>query len=49
MTELQRYLAEEVAEDHADADHAFFNDTGARFNPPAAAEAWRRVTAWFAG
>ena len=26
-----------------EADHAFFNDTGARFNPPAAAEAWRRV------
>jgi carboxymethylenebutenolidase len=29
------------------ADHAFFNDTGARFNPPAAAEAWRRTLAWF--
>ncbi len=29
------------------ADHAFFNDTGARFNPPAAAEAGRRVFAWF--
>ena len=25
-----------------EADHAFFNDTGARFNPHAAAEAWRR-------
>jgi carboxymethylenebutenolidase len=25
------------------ADHAFFNDTGARFNAPAAEEAWRRV------
>jgi carboxymethylenebutenolidase len=30
-----------------EADHAFFNHTGARFNAPAAAEAWRRVTAWF--
>ena len=30
-----------------DADHAFFNDTGARFNAPAAAEAWRRVLDWF--
>jgi carboxymethylenebutenolidase len=30
-----------------DADHAFFNHTGARFNAPAAAEAWRRVVAWF--
>jgi carboxymethylenebutenolidase len=30
-----------------EADHAFFNDTGARFNPPAAEEAWRRVIAWF--
>ncbi len=29
------------------ADHAFFNDTGARFNPPAAAEAWHRVLDWF--
>ena len=30
-----------------EADHAFFNDTGARFNPHAAAEAWRRVLHWF--
>lgn len=30
-----------------EAGHAFFNDTGARPNPPAAAEAWRRVIAWF--
>jgi carboxymethylenebutenolidase len=29
------------------AGHAFFNDTGARFNPPAAAEAYRRMLAWF--
>src|ERR671917_1529099 len=30
------------------ADHAFFNDTNpARFNAPAAAEAWRRVVGWF--
>jgi carboxymethylenebutenolidase len=29
------------------ADHAFFNDTGARFNPHAAAEAWRRTLNWF--
>jgi len=29
------------------ADHAFFNDTGARFNPHASAEAWRRVLNWF--
>ena len=26
-----------------EADHAFFNDTGARFKVPAAEEAWRRV------
>ncbi len=31
------------------ADHAFFNDTGARFNAPAAEEAWRRVVGWFDG
>jgi carboxymethylenebutenolidase len=30
-----------------DADHAFFNDTGARFYAPAAEEAWRRVINWF--
>ena len=29
------------------ADHAFFNDTGPRFNPPASQEAWSRVLAWF--
>ncbi len=30
-----------------DADHAFFNDTGQRYNPAAAADAWRRVQDWF--
>jgi carboxymethylenebutenolidase len=30
-----------------EANHAFFNDTGARFNPPAAAEAWHRTLNWF--
>lgn len=30
-----------------DADHAFFNDTGQRYNPTAAADAWRRVQDWF--
>jgi carboxymethylenebutenolidase len=29
------------------ADHAFFNDTGSRYNPRAAAQAYRRVLAWF--
>jgi carboxymethylenebutenolidase len=29
-----------------DADHAFFNDTGQRYNPAAAAEAWRKVLDW---
>jgi carboxymethylenebutenolidase len=29
------------------AEHAFFNDTGARFHPGAAAEAYRRVVDWF--
>jgi carboxymethylenebutenolidase len=29
------------------ADHAFFNDTGARFNPHGATEAWRRALNWF--
>jgi carboxymethylenebutenolidase len=30
-----------------DANHAFFNDTGDRYNPTAAADAWRRVQVWF--
>lgn len=30
------------------AGHAFFNDTGERYDPAAAADAWRRVIAWFA-
>ena len=29
------------------ADHAFFNDTGQRFNAKAAGEAWTAVLAWF--
>ncbi len=31
-----------------EANHAFFNDTGPRFNAPASQEAWSRVQAWFA-
>ncbi len=30
-----------------DANHAFFNDTGDRYNPTAAGDAWRRVQDWF--
>jgi carboxymethylenebutenolidase len=30
-----------------EAGHAFFNDTGANFNPKAAEEAYRRTFAWF--
>ena len=29
-----------------DADHAFFNDTGPRYNAAAANDAWRRVLDW---
>ena len=29
------------------ADHAFFNDTGERFDPTAATDAWTRVQEWF--
>jgi carboxymethylenebutenolidase len=31
----------------ADADHAFFNDTGPRYNAVAAADAWHRMLDWF--
>lgn len=30
-----------------DANHAFFNDTGQRYNAAAAADAWQRVQDWF--
>jgi len=30
-----------------EANHAFFNDTGPRFNAPTAEEAWHRVLSWF--
>jgi carboxymethylenebutenolidase len=30
-----------------DADHAFFNDTGPRYNAAAAEDAWRRTLDWF--
>jgi carboxymethylenebutenolidase len=30
-----------------EAGHAFFNDTGARYDPHASAEAWRRALNWF--
>jgi carboxymethylenebutenolidase len=30
------------------ADHAFFNDTGPRYNAAAADDAWQRVEEWFA-
>jgi carboxymethylenebutenolidase len=29
------------------ADHAFFNDTGSRYNAEAAADAWKRMLDWF--
>lgn len=29
------------------ADHAFFNDTGSRYNPDAASQAWRATMEWF--
>ena len=30
------------------ANHAFFNDTGDRYDPKAAADAWQRLQDWFA-
>ncbi len=32
---------------YPDADHAFNNDTGPRYNPQAASDAWARTLAWF--
>lgn len=33
---------------YPNADHAFHNDTGPRYNPEAARDAWRRTLEWFA-
>ena len=32
---------------YAGAEHGFHNDTGARYHPEAAADAWKRMLAWF--
>jgi len=32
---------------YPNADHAFHNDTGSRYNPDAAKDAWERTLAWF--
>ena len=32
---------------YAGADHTFFNDTGSRYRPDAARDAWSRTLAWF--
>ncbi|MGZ9225867.1 MAG: dienelactone hydrolase family protein [Anaerolineales bacterium] len=32
---------------YPNADHAFHNDTGSRYNPEAARDAWERTLAWF--
>jgi carboxymethylenebutenolidase len=32
---------------YPNADHAFHNDTGSRYNPEAARDAWERTIAWF--
>ena len=32
---------------YPNADHAFHNDTGPRYNPEAAVDAWKRTLAWF--
>lgn len=32
---------------YPNADHAFHNDTGTRYNPEAARDAWERTLAWF--
>jgi carboxymethylenebutenolidase len=32
---------------YPNADHAFHNDTGSRYNPEAAKDAWERMLSWF--
>jgi carboxymethylenebutenolidase len=32
---------------YPNADHAFFNDTGTRYNAEAAQDAWTKMLEWF--
>ena len=32
---------------YPDCDHAFFSDTGSRYNPSAAQDAWKQLLTWF--
>ena len=32
---------------YPETDHAFHNDTGSRYDPQAATDAWARTLAWF--
>jgi carboxymethylenebutenolidase len=32
---------------YPNTDHAFFNDTGTRYNAEAAQDAWTKMLAWF--
>jgi carboxymethylenebutenolidase len=44
MTEHQKIFEKMI---YPNSGHAFFNDTGSRYNPEAAQDAWGRVLAWF--
>ena len=44
MTENHKVFEKVV---YPNADHAFFNDTGTRYNPQAAQDAWIRTLDWF--
>ena len=55
MTQFSGYLTDEVVEDYStheivtfpNAGHAFFNDTGGRYSPAAAAAAYQKLLGWF--
>lgn len=44
---LKREGKEYKFKTYAGAGHAFFNDTGGRYNPQAAGEAWQETLGWF--
>jgi carboxymethylenebutenolidase len=46
--ELKQLGKRVQAKVYANADHAFFNDTGTRYNAAAATDAWSKTLAWFA-
>ncbi|WP_214105198.1 dienelactone hydrolase family protein [Acrocarpospora catenulata] len=46
-TALQQANLQHEIVTYPNAGHAFFNDTGPRYNPTAAVQSWEKLTTWF--